>query len=125
MKLLLLLFAFVALFYEHTNARPEGAPASTCISMQPGKAAHGNAKTSDPPYTIEVDKSYYNESTTVKVYIKASGNATIGGFLIEAREIGKNIPLGIFSKIMPNQAKFLDCTSMNAESEVSGYVALA
>lgn len=125
MKQLLLLFAFVALFYKHANARPNGAPTSTCISMRPGGAGHGNAQTSDPPYTIEVDKSYYNESTTVKVYIKASGSATIGGFLIEAREIGKNIPLGIFLRIMQNQTRYLDCTSMNAENKVSGYIALA
>ena len=71
MNLLLLLCAFVTLFCKHTNALPNGAPIGTCISMRPSAAKHGaEARTTVPPYVIEVDKSYYGENSTVKVYIK-------------------------------------------------------
>lgn len=117
MNMLLLLIAFVPLLYRLTNAFPAGAPDSTCISMQPRVQAHGNAQTTAPPYVIQVDKSYYYENNTVKVYIKACGDATIKGFLIEAREKGQQIPLGSFTDVPP-QTQHLDCTAMNAETAV-------
>ena len=125
MNLLLLLCAFVTLFCKHTNALPNGAPIGTCISMRPSAAKHrAEAQTTNPPYVIEVDKSYYAENSTVKVYIKACGNDTIGGFLIEARKKNEQIPLGHFNKI-PSQTKHLDCTSMNAETEVRKFSKLS
>ena len=93
--------------------------------MRPSAAKHGaEARTTDPPYLIEVDKSYYGENSTVKVYIKACGNGTIGGFLIEAREMDQQIPLGRFTKI-PSQTQHLDCTSMNAETAVRKFSKLS
>ena len=118
MNLLLLLCSFVPLFYKHTNAFSTGAPIGTCITMQPNVDRHGaEAQTTDPPYVIEVDKSYYAENSTVKVYIKTCGDTTIRGFLIEARKKDQQIPLGRFDKI-PSQTKHLDCTSMKAETAV-------
>jgi hypothetical protein len=76
-----------------------------------------SSKYNGPVYVIQVDKTYYSQNGTVKVYIKVCGNTEIGGFLIEAREEGKAIPLGNFSEI-PETTKHLDCTSMNAETAV-------
>ena len=118
MNLLLLLCAFVPLFYRHTNALSDGAPTGACITMRP---KHGvDAQTTEPPYVIEVDKPYYDENSKVKVYIKACGDATIGGFLIEARKKDGQIPLGNFTSI-PSQTKHLNCTSMSAETAVRIY----
>ena len=118
MNQLFLLCAFVPLFYRLANARPNGAPIGTCITMAPSVAKHGAAaQNTMAPYVIQVDKTYYSQDGAVKVYIKVSGNTTIGGFLIEAREEGQTIPLGNFSKI-PETTKHLDCTSMNAETAV-------
>ena len=125
MNLLFLLCTFVPLLYKHTNALPNGAPIGTCISMRPSAAKHrAEAQTTNPPYVIEVDKSYYAENSTVKVYIKACGDDIIGGFLIEARKKNEQIPLGHFNKI-PSQTKHLDCTSMNAETAVRKFFKLS
>ena len=90
MNLLLLLCAFVTLFCKHTNALPNGAPIGTCISMRPSAGKHGaEARTTDPPYVIEVDKSYYGENSTVKVYIKACGNDTRFRTEVSSLRLGK------------------------------------
>ncbi|CAB3989928.1 Hypothetical predicted protein [Paramuricea clavata] len=118
MNQLFLLCAFVPLFYRLANALPTGAPAGTCITMMPSVGKHGPAQDTMAPYVIQVDKTYYSENGTVKVYIKVCGNTVIGGFLIEAREEGKAIPLGNFSKI-PQKTKHLNCTSSNAETALA------
>ena len=123
MSRVFLLCFFVHLLYRHANSYSTGPPRSVCTSMTPGKAAHGNAETSDAPYVIQINKSYYHNDMdgTVEVSLKACDKRTIGGFLIEAREKGKAVPLGNFVTIPP-KAKYLDCTrSANAESEVCKY----
>ena len=123
MSHLFLLCFFVPLLYQHVNAYSTGPPDSVCTTMQPSPRAHGSAQTSEAPYVIHVDKSYYANSGngTVKVYVKACGERKIGGFLIQARENGKNVPLGNFTTI-PQRAKYLDCTgNAIAETEVCKY----
>ena len=121
MSRLFLLCFFVPLLNRHVNAYSAGPPVQVCTSMQPSPTAHGDAQTSESPYMIQVNESYYNYdgNDTIKVYVKASGGRKIAGFLIQAREKGKNVPLGSFTEI-PQKAKYLDCTSnaYNAETAV-------
>ncbi len=117
MNQLFLFCAFVPLFYRLANALPGGAPEGTCITMRPSVAKHGAAQGTTAPYVIQVDKKYYSQNSTVKVTVNVTEDTTIGGFLIEAREEGKDKPLGSFNMIPPN-TKSLDCTSFGAETTV-------
>ena len=119
MSRLFLFCFFVPLFYRDVNAFSRGPPDSVCTSMQPNPNNHGNAQTSESPYMIQVNESYYNydRNDTIKVYVKASGGRKIAGFLIQAREKGKNVPLGSFTEI-PKKTKHLDCTG-DAKAETA------
>jgi hypothetical protein len=119
MNRLFLFCAFVPLFYRVANALPNGAPQGTCITMRPNHAG-AFAQSATPPYVIEVDKKYYSQDSTVKVTVNVTEDTTIGGFLIEAREEGKDKPLGNFNMIPP-KTKHLDCTFFGAETTVRLY----
>ena len=119
MNRLFLYCAFVPLFYRVANALPNGAPQGTCITMSP-KHAGAAAQGATAPYVIEVDKKYYSQDSTVKVTVNVTEDTTIGGFLIEAREEGKDKPLGNFNMIPP-KTKHLDCTFFGAETTVRLY----
>ena len=120
MNRLFLFCAFVPLFYRVANALPNGAPQGTCRTMMPSVAKHGAAQGSTAPYVIQVDKKYYSQDSTVKVTVNVTEDTTIGGFLIEAREEGKDKPLGNFNMIPP-KTKHLDCTFFGAETTVRLY----
>ena len=120
MNRLFLFCAFVPLFFRLANALPSGAPLGTCKTMRPSVAKHGAAQGTTAPYVIEVDKKYYSQDSTVKVTVNVTEDTTIGGFLIEAREEGKDKPLGNFNMIPP-KTKHLDCTSSGAETMVRMY----
>ena len=84
MNTLLLLCAFVPLFYKHTNALPNGAPIGSCITIRPSvlgspavKPRFNRGLTSVLPRFTAVFVRLFLDST-----VKACGEATIGGFLI-------------------------------------------
>ena len=118
MNRLFLFCAFLSLFYRFADAFSAGAPDEVCKTMAPDVNRHEAVpQDSTPPYMIHVDKQYYNESSKIKVTVNATGGATIKGILIQARNIGKDKPLGRFTMI-PQMTKYLDCTSYDAEHEV-------
>ena len=117
-----LVCALISLFCRFANAYPGGAPDGTCTTMAPSVAQHGaGPQTTNAPYMIQADKAYYNQSSKITVTVKGIGNATIRGILIQARNMGKDKPLGKFTMI-PQKTKYLDCTgSYGAENEVCMY----
>ena len=118
MDRLFLVCALISFFCRFANAFPGGAPATTCKTMAPNVASHGaGPQTTDPPYMIQTDKTYYNQSSNITVTVKATGSATIKGILIQAREMGKEKPLGRFTMIPP-MTKNLDCTPSGAENKL-------
>ena len=83
-----------------------GSPDSQCVSMIP---LHGTlAQTGESPYNIKVSEPYYMLGKKVKVSIESSDNSIIKGYLIQARPIGVNTVVGMFSAF-PANGHYLGC----------------
>ena len=92
--------------FHGVKCRPNGAPSSQCVSMMPN---HGVAlsQTVASPYQVKVDKAYYMYGKKVHVSIESS-SLDIKGFLIQARPVGQNSAIGMFSRL-PGSTKFVSC----------------
>ena len=78
---------------------------SQCFAMQP---FHGfPAQTRPSPYQIRVSQPFYTPGRSIRVSIQ-SFRDDIKGYLIEARRIGLNSPVGTFVS-RPRNSKYLSC----------------
>ncbi|XP_046852451.1 putative defense protein 3 isoform X3 [Xenia sp. Carnegie-2017] len=91
--------------FHGVKCRPDGAPSSQCVSMMPNHRAVSQTVAS--PYQVKVDKAYYMYGKKVHVSIESS-NVSIKGFLIQARPVGQNSAIGMFSRL-PGNTKFVSC----------------
>ncbi|XP_046852452.1 putative defense protein isoform X1 [Xenia sp. Carnegie-2017] len=91
--------------FHGVKCRPNGAPSSQCVSMMPNHGAVSQTVAS--PYQVKVDKAYYMYGKKVNVSIESS-NVSIKGFLIQARPVGQNSAIGMFSRL-PGNTKFVSC----------------
>ena len=91
--------------FHGAKCYPSGAPSSRCVSMMPNHSALSQTVAS--PYQVKVDKAYYMYGKKVHVSIQSS-NVSIKGFLIQARPVGQNSAIGMFSRL-PGNTKFVSC----------------
>ncbi|XP_019631405.1 PREDICTED: putative ferric-chelate reductase 1 [Branchiostoma belcheri] len=78
-----------------------------CTSMTP---SHGvAAQTSSPPYEIIVDKQTYSAGEQLTVTLQGTGSDTFKGFYVQARPVGQDDPVGMFTAIDATTTLLLDC----------------
>ncbi|KAF7709011.1 hypothetical protein HF521_018068 [Silurus meridionalis] len=88
---------------------PNGKVSSSCDNMLP---SHGSgAQTSAAPYTVTADKSSYKEGDTITVTLNAN-SAGFTGFLLEARLVGGNSPMGTFT-VVDTTSQLLTCSGLS------------
>ncbi|XP_034427706.1 putative ferric-chelate reductase 1 isoform X1 [Hippoglossus hippoglossus] len=88
----------------------------SCKDMQPHHSGL-RPQTEPAPYTITTDHSSYKLGEEVKVQLLALGSAPFIGFLLQAREVGGQSPVGSF-ELTPGAAQLLIC-SQRPNSAVS------
>nr|XP_019956939.1 PREDICTED: putative ferric-chelate reductase 1 [Paralichthys olivaceus] len=79
----------------------------SCEDMQPHHSGL-RPQTEPAPYTITTDHSSYRRGEEVKVQLLALSSAPFIGFLLQAREVGGQSPVGSF-ELMPGAAQLLIC----------------
>ena len=106
MQMIGVVFAIITstLFHE-SLCHPSGAPTSQCESMAPSHGAVAQAGAS--PYEVKVKRPYYMPGENVTVSIESSGD-NIKGYLIQARQVGVNLVIGMFA-VDPVNGKHLNC----------------
>ncbi|XP_053268344.1 putative ferric-chelate reductase 1 isoform X2 [Pleuronectes platessa] len=79
----------------------------SCKDMQPHHSGL-SPQTEPAPFTITTDHSSYRLGEEVKVQLLALGSAPFIGFLLQAREVGGQSPVGSF-ELTPGAAQLLIC----------------
>ncbi|XP_053104509.1 dentin sialophosphoprotein-like [Hemicordylus capensis] len=75
-----------------------------CDSMLPD---HGSApQTSTPPYVISVSFDKYDPGNEIQVNLEGTSPSGFKAFMVQAREVNGNVPLGSFRIIDPNSQGF-------------------
>ena len=97
--------AFVIVIFHKSLCHRNGAPASVCESMSP---SHGSLPQTGPsPYKIKITKAFYMPGENVRVSIESSSD-NIKGYLIQARQVGRNAAIGTFATL-PANGKYVNC----------------
>ncbi|XP_078658281.1 putative ferric-chelate reductase 1 [Branchiostoma floridae x Branchiostoma belcheri] len=78
-----------------------------CSSMTPSHGAA--AQTSSPPYEIIVGKQTYSAGEQLTVTLQGTGSDTFKGFYVQARPVGQDDPVGMFTAIDATTTLLLDC----------------
>ncbi|XP_046854359.1 putative defense protein Hdd11 isoform X2 [Xenia sp. Carnegie-2017] len=113
MSVSVIIFLFLTLFHV-ARCHSDGAPDSQCVSMMPRHDVP--SQTVNSPYHVKVDKTFYND-TKINVSIE-SLSEYIKGFLLQARQVGENTAIGMFSESsLPENTKFVNCG--NSKSAVT------
>ncbi|CAJ1082006.1 putative ferric-chelate reductase 1 isoform X1 [Xyrichtys novacula] len=84
-----------------------GQVIDSCESMQPYHSGI-TAQTTPPPFNITTDNTRYTLGEEVKVQLQATASIPFTGFLLQAREVGGQSPLGTFS-LTGGSAQHLSC----------------
>uniref|UniRef100_A0A3Q3MXM7 Putative ferric-chelate reductase 1 n=1 Tax=Mastacembelus armatus TaxID=205130 RepID=A0A3Q3MXM7_9TELE len=92
-----------------------GLVTQSCGDMQPRHSV--SPQTTAAPFTITTDRSSYGPGGEIKVHLQAQGSTPFTGFLLQAREVGAQSPVGSFT-LTPTGAQFLTC-SQKPNSAVS------
>ncbi|RVE59123.1 hypothetical protein OJAV_G00201370 [Oryzias javanicus] len=87
---------------------PSGAVTSSCSNLTPQH--RGSSQTGASPYTVTASSRSYTAGQSVTVLLQASSGKSFTGFLLEAREVGGQTPVGSFS-ISSSDAQLLTCSS--------------
>ncbi|XP_015675736.2 putative ferric-chelate reductase 1 [Protobothrops mucrosquamatus] len=73
---------------------------------------HGSApQTSSPPYVISVSFDRYDPGNEIQVVLEATSPSGFKAFMVQARELDGNFPVGIFHIVDPN-TRGLPCANM-------------
>ncbi|KAG8009277.1 Ferric-chelate reductase 1 [Nibea albiflora] len=91
--LLLVCVSPVALCYS------SGQVKDSCEDMQPHHSGL-SPQTEPAPFTVTTDHSSYRLGDEVKVQLQAPASTPFIGFLLQAREVGRQSPVGSFSVIV-------------------------
>ncbi|OCT85247.1 putative ferric-chelate reductase 1 [Xenopus laevis] len=96
----------------HVAAYPNGKVEVACSTMEPN---HGtSAQTSPSPYSLNVSNTTYGDGENITVTLSnTSVVPPFEGFLIQARAVGGNTPLGTF-KVSDNVTQTLKCGTANS-----------
>ncbi|KAF6718256.1 putative ferric-chelate reductase 1 [Oryzias melastigma] len=101
---LLVLLAMVPAVWSY----PSGAVTSSCSDLTPQH--RGSSQTGASPYTVTTSTRSYTAGQSVSVLLQASSGKSFTGFLLEAREVGGQTPVGSFS-VSSSDAQLLTCSS--------------
>ncbi|XP_040922012.1 putative ferric-chelate reductase 1 [Toxotes jaculatrix] len=93
-----------------------GQVTASCDSMQPRHSGL-SPQTKPAPFTITTDHSSYRLGEEIKVQLQAVGSTSFTGFLLQAREVGGQSPVGFFT-LTAGAAQLLIC-SQTPNSAVS------
>ena len=93
----------LCVLFQGISSFPGGAPRQSCTSLIPG---HGSQQNGANPYSLAV-QSTSDGRFTVTVQ---SGGTSFQGFILQARKVGMNVPIGTFTQL-PNSARATRCTS--------------
>ncbi|XP_078795042.1 putative ferric-chelate reductase 1 [Oryzias latipes] len=87
---------------------PNGKVTSSCDDLTP---QHGtSSQTAASPYTVAASSRSYTVGQSVTVVLQAPIGKSFMGFLLQAREVGSQTPVGSFS-ISSSNAQLLTCSN--------------
>ncbi|AWP21016.1 putative ferric-chelate reductase 1 [Scophthalmus maximus] len=84
-----------------------GKVTDSCDDLRPRHAAL-SPQTDPAPFTVAADRSGYRLGEEVKVQLQAPGSTPFMGFLLQAREVGGQSPVGSFA-LTAGAAQLLAC----------------
>ncbi|XP_025020037.1 P17/29C-like protein DDB_G0287399 isoform X1 [Python bivittatus] len=100
---------FCAVFVAQIFGYPYNDISIDCDSMLPD---HGHApQTSSPPYVISVSFDRYDPGNEIQVVLDATTPSGFKAFMVQARELDGNVPVGTFRIVDPN-TQGLPCADM-------------
>ncbi|XP_001201345.1 putative defense protein 3 isoform X1 [Strongylocentrotus purpuratus] len=109
---LLLVAVVLAILFASSEAYENGAPVSACVTATPGHVTGETPippQTGDGPYNITFDVQEYVRGDEVQVTIEG----TFQGFLLQARRVSDDVPVGTFTAPNATIGKLLLCTTSN------------
>ena len=95
----------LCVLFQGMSSFPNGAPPRSCTSLIPG---HGSQQNGVNPYSLDIQST---SDGRFNVAVQSAGTS-FQGFILQAREVGMNVPIGRFTQV-PNNAKATCCTSDN------------
>ncbi|KAM3841642.1 putative defense protein Hdd11 [Vipera latastei] len=100
---------FCTVFVSQIFGYPYNDISIACDSMLPD---HGSApQTSSPPYVISVSFDRYDPGNEIQVVLEATSPSGFKAFMVQARELDGNFPVGTFRIVDPN-TQGLPCANM-------------
>ena len=109
------LFQLLVIF-QVVFSRPNGAPTSSCTSLRP---THGAALTARNPFWLDVRNA---ANGRLRIQLQSSDRSAFQGFILQARGIVSNAPLGTFTGL-PTGSKAMRCTN-DGVSDISLFIAI-
>ncbi|XP_077192426.1 uncharacterized protein LOC143836790 isoform X2 [Paroedura picta] len=101
---------FCAAFTSTVHGYPYGDVSIACDSMLPD---HGRApQTSSPPFVIAVSFDRYDPGNEIQVILEGTSQYGFKGFMLQAREVDGNIPVGTF-RIIDRNTQGLACANIS------------
>ncbi|XP_060089019.1 dentin sialophosphoprotein-like [Heteronotia binoei] len=101
---------FCAAFTAPVLGFPYGDVSIACDSMLPD---HGSApQKSSPPFVISVSFDRYDPGNEIQVILEGTARYGFKGFMLQAREVGGNIPVGKF-RIIDRNTQGLACANIS------------
>ncbi|XP_061489773.1 cysteine proteinase 4-like isoform X2 [Rhineura floridana] len=104
---------FVVIFCAGFMPKALGFPLSDvsidCSSMLPNRG--GGPQTSTPPYVISVSFDKYDPGNEIQVVLEGTSPSGFKAFMVQAREINGNVPVGMFRIVDPSTQGFA-CASV-------------
>ncbi|XP_048351792.1 uncharacterized protein LOC125432373 isoform X2 [Sphaerodactylus townsendi] len=109
---------FCATFTGPVLGYPFGDVSIACDSMLPDHGAE--PRKSSPPFVISVSFDRYDPGNEIQVILEGTSQSGFKGFMLQAREVDGNIPVGTF-RIVDRNTQGLTCfnTSNSAVSHTS------
>ncbi|XP_039204446.1 ferric-chelate reductase 1-like isoform X2 [Crotalus tigris] len=112
---------FCTVFVSQIFGYPYNDISIACDSMLPD---HGSSpQTSSPPYVISVSFDRYDPGNEIQVVLEATSPSGFKAFMIQARELDGNFPVGTFYIVDPN-TRGQPCANMtnSAVSHINPFV---
>ncbi|XP_033007427.1 uncharacterized protein DDB_G0271670-like isoform X2 [Lacerta agilis] len=100
---------FCAVFLPKALGFPYKDVSIDCFSMLPN--CGGGPQTSTPPYVVSVSFDRYDPGNEIQVTLEGTSPAGFTAFMVQAREIDGNVPVGMFRIRDPNTQGY-PCANM-------------
>ncbi|XP_053247626.1 uncharacterized protein DDB_G0271670-like [Podarcis raffonei] len=100
---------FCAVFLPKALGFPYKDVSIDCFSMLPN--CGGGPQTSTPPYVVSVSFDRYDPGNEIQVTLEGTSSAGFTAFMVQAREIDGNVPVGMFRIRDPNTQGY-PCANM-------------